>query len=110
MGKGNEQPVIHRCDCQTCRQHPDSSVAEHHREINRLLAVANERTRRLVAGFLARQHGRGGIAWLARISGLSPHTVRKGLRELVQGDSLPLDRVRRSGSGRPRAEAKFPGS
>jgi len=34
--------------------------------------------RRLLAGFLARQHGRGGITLLAQISGLDRNTVTRG--------------------------------
>ena len=72
MDKCSESPPIHRCDCRTGRQEPGSPTAEHHRALNHLLAVADERTRRLIAGFLAQQHGRGGIALLACISGLGP--------------------------------------
>ena len=64
---------------------PDSPTAEVHRAINRFLATADERSRRLLAGSLALQHGRGGIALVARITGLSPHTIRRGRRELAHG-------------------------
>jgi len=108
MDKSSEPPPLHRCDCRICRQEPDGPTAEHHRALNYPLAVADERTRRLIVGFLAQQQGRGGIALLARISGLSPHTIRRGQRELQQ--PLPPGRVRRPGAGRKRVEAKCPGS
>jgi hypothetical protein len=107
MDKCSVPPPIHRCDCPTCRQEPGSPTAEHHRALNHLLDVADERTRRLIVGFLAQQQGRGGIALLACISGLSPHTIRRGQRELRQ--PLPPGRVRRPGAGRKRVEAKCPG-
>src|SRR6266446_5623851 len=62
--------VVHTCECPTCRQYPSGRIAREHRAINRLIAAADERTRRLTAGLLARLHGRGGISLLARISGL----------------------------------------
>ena len=45
--------VIHTCECPTCRQHPNGRMAREHRALNRLIAAADERTRRLIAGFLA---------------------------------------------------------
>lgn len=110
MDTSREPPSFHRCDCQACRRQPDGATAQQHRALNQLVAVADERTRRLLAGFLAQQHGRGGIAWLARITGLSPHTIRRGGRELRHGDPLPAGRVRHPGAGRKRAEVKDPGS
>jgi hypothetical protein len=99
-------PVAHRCPCSTCQQHPFGSLAREHRRINRLVAVADERTRRLVAGFLAQQQGRGGIALLAQITGLDRNTVARGQRELRHDHRPMAGRVRRPGGGRPRAEKK----
>lgn len=83
MSNQNEPRAFHSCECPSCRQHSDSPTAEVHRAINRFLAAADERSRRLLAGSLAQQHGRGGIALVARITGLSPHTIRRGRRELA---------------------------
>ena len=80
MDKCSESPPIHRCDCRTGRQEPGSPTAEHHRALNHLLAVADERTRRLFAGFLAQQHGRGGIALPLVSPASAPHTIRRGQR------------------------------
>jgi hypothetical protein len=44
---------------------------------------------------------------LACISGLGPHTIRRGQRELRQ--PLPPGRVHRPGAGRKRVKAKCPG-
>ncbi len=77
--------------------------------INRLLAVADERLRRLLAGFFARQRGRGGLFELERISGIDRNTIAKGVRELAGPMPVPAERNRRSGAGRKRVEVKVPG-
>jgi hypothetical protein len=110
MSHKNGRRVSHRCQCLTCQQQPDSPTAELHRAINRFLATADERSRRLLAGALAVQHGRGGIALAACITGLSPHTIRRGRHELAQAVSRPGGRVRRPGGGRKPVEKKVPRS
>lgn len=101
---------LHPCECPTCRQNSDSPTAEVHRAINRFLATADERSRRLLAGSLAQQHGRGGIALVARITGLSPHTIRRGRRELQTAIPTLRGRLRRRGAGRKPVEKKVPRS
>ena len=100
---------IHVCSCSICRDHPRASVAREHRAINRLLAVADERLRRLLVGFFARQRGPGGIVELERITGIDRNTIAKGRKEVCQAKRVPLDRVRRSGAGRKSVEEKRPG-
>ena len=71
----------------------------------RFRAVAgtlDERQRRIWAAAEARSHGRGGIAAVARASGIAENTIRKGLRELDAPERLPAGRVRRAGAGRKR--------
>lgn len=97
---------VHPCPCPTCREHPHSVVADEHRRINRLVAAADERTRRLLAGFLAQQQGLGGVSSLAQITGLDRNTVARGRRELQRAHPLGSGRVRQPGGGRPRAEKK----
>src|SRR6266581_3529605 len=63
----------------------------------------DERQRRLMAGAGARTLGRGGIAAVARATGLSRTTIRKGAIELERGPVAAEDRVRRPGAGRRRA-------
>jgi hypothetical protein len=106
MAKEHSRRAIHVCDCPTCQQHPHSALAREHRRINRLVAAADERTRRLLVGFLAQQHGRGGIAHLAQITGLDPNTIARGQRELQRLPPPPGQRIRRPGAGRPRAGKK----
>ncbi len=110
MGMEGQRHAPHVCACPACQQHPHGSVASEHRLINRLLASADERVRRLLAGFLARQLGQGGISQLQRISGLDRKTIAKGLRELRQQDKPAAGRVRRAGGGRKAVEEKRPGS
>jgi transposase len=60
----------------------------------------DERRRRLWAAAEARSHGRGGVAAVARATGIAENTVRAGLRELESGETLERGRVRRPGGGR----------
>jgi hypothetical protein len=107
MTKENFQdPRVHPCACPLCQRHPHSALAREHRRLNRLVAAADERTRRLLAGFRAGQHGRGGITLLARITGLDRHTIARGQHELRRGQRSLSRRLRRPGAGRPRAEKK----
>ena len=60
----------------------------------------SERGRRIWAASEARALGRGGIMAVARASGISPNTIRKGIREIAANDRLEGGRVRRQGGGR----------
>src|SRR5450755_3245043 len=82
MNRTTLEPLS-RCLCSECQLDPYSRVAEQHRAINRLVISLDERCRRLVVGFLAQQYGRGGIARLMTITGMSRDTIRRGQRELV---------------------------
>jgi len=78
-------------------------VIDEHAIGERFRAVAgelNERQRRLWAGAEALSHGRGGIAAVARASGLSERTVSRGKREAEAGETLEPGRVRARGGGR----------
>jgi transposase len=65
-----------------------------------LAGELNERQRRLWAAAEARSAGRGGIAAVARATGMAVETIRIGVRELESGESLEPGRVRRPGGGR----------
>jgi hypothetical protein len=68
-----------------------------------------ERTRRLWAATEARALGRGGPGRVARATGLSPATIRRGLAELDADDApLAAGRVRKPGGGRKRATVLAP--
>src|SRR5204862_7641164 len=68
----------------------------------------DERQRRLLAGAQARALGRGGIAMVARASGMARSTVRIGVNEIDHGPELTR-RARRPGAGRPKAVERDPG-
>jgi hypothetical protein len=97
----------HRCRCRGCRSRTDAELVAYHRAINRVMAELDERSRRLLAGILARQCGHGGIQQVAGITGLSRMTIRRGLRESERGQAAASDRVRRPGGGRKRVEKKL---
>ena len=71
--------------------------------------LLNERSRRRWAAAEARSHGRGGIAAVARATGISVSTVSRGLAELDASDQLDAERVRRAGAGRPGILEREPG-
>src|ERR1700730_7923834 len=60
----------------------------------------DERTRRLLAAVEALTLGRGGIAAVARATGMSQGTIRQGLRDLQQSEPLAPGGVRKPGGGR----------
>jgi len=75
------------------------SISEKYRA---LLPTFSERMRRLWAGTEARALGRGGIAVVARATGLARNTVVRGLTELDEDSPLDPARVRCTGAGRKR--------
>ena len=68
-------------------------------------SLLDERQRRLFAGLEALKCGWGGDRRIAQLLGIDPSTVAAGRRQLVERD-IEIDRVRRTGGGRPRAEKK----
>jgi hypothetical protein len=82
-------------------------LVKYHRAINRVMGELDERGRRLFAGVLARQYGRGGIQRVVEITGLNRMTIRRGLRESERGQAESPGRVRRPGGGRKCLEKKL---
>jgi len=70
--------------------------------------LLDERARRLLAGTEALALGRGGVAAVARATGLARSTVQRGAADVRAGRSLARGRIRRAGAGRPRAEVRDP--
>ena len=101
-----EQKAVHVCVCPVCRTGSDRARVEFHRAINRVVVELDERGRRLFAGLLARQHGRGGIQLVSLITGLDRKTVRRGLREIKRRGHSNNERIRRTGGGRKLVEKK----
>jgi hypothetical protein len=70
--------------------------------------VFTERSRRLWSATEAQALDYGGIAVVARATGLSPATISRGLRELESDAPLAGDRVRPARAGRKRATTHHP--
>jgi Rhodopirellula transposase DDE domain len=60
----------------------------------------DERRRRIWAASEAETHGPGGVALVARVTGLAEETIRRGLDELEGDERLERGQVRRAGGGR----------
>ena len=74
-----------------------------------LSAALDERSRRLLLGAEAAAAGRGGQAAVARATGASPATIRRGLGELGEpAGQLEGGRIRRPGGGRKRTVDRDP--
>ena len=69
----------------------------------------NERERRLLAATEANAAGYGGIAAVARATGLAASTIGRGLKDLAGDTALTPGRVRRVGGGRKPLAATDPG-
>jgi transposase len=73
-----------------------------------LQPVLDERARRLWAGTEALALGHGGIAAVARVTGLSRNTIKRGMQESCQESTLDTARIRRPGGGRKRKSVVDP--
>jgi hypothetical protein len=73
-----------------------------------LLPHLDERGRRSFAAAEARSAGYGGIAAVARATGIAPSTIGRGLAELGGTSAAPADRNRRVGGGRKALTATDP--
>ena len=67
-----------------------------------LQSTFTERSRRLWAATEAQAIGYGGIALVARVTGLAESTIQRGLRDVRVRAPLPPGRTRRVGGGRKR--------
>lgn len=80
------------------------SVAE---KFDRLRIVMNEKLRRRWAACEAMAMQRGGIAAVSKATGMSPNTIRRGIREIEEeypelAERVSNERVRQPGGGRHR--------
>lgn len=71
-------------------------------------AFLNEKSRRLWAATEARAVGRGGIALLCRVTGMSNNTIHRGLKEIQIQNPSTIVSVRRKGGGRKALTTKQP--
>ena len=67
-----------------------------------LSPVLTERSRRVWAATEAQAIGYGGIAQVARATGIAESTIQRGLRDLASGHPLDGARTRKAGGGRKR--------
>jgi len=100
---------VHRCRCPLCARHEDHPDRELHHRFNLLLSRLDEQQRRWLVALESQKLGHGGDRFMARVSGLSVETIRRGRQELENGlVDRPRDRVRLPGGGRPPLEKKLP--
>ena len=60
----------------------------------------SEKDKRLFAGLQAMQIGYYGVNEISKKYNIHKHTVRKGQKELLSGNLVPSDRIRKTGGGR----------
>ena len=99
---------VYRCGCEVCTAGKDRRVSQTHEHINLLLTRLDEQQRRWYVAILAEQVGlrKGGVRVLARITGMSEKTIRRGIGEMKGGlGNYPQWRIRRPGAGRPGARS-----
>ena len=84
------------------------SIALYRAKYKALAPALTERARRLWAATEARAAGRGGIAVVARATGIGYSTIQRGLQELAAPSGLVPSRSRRPGGGRKRTLEKDP--
>lgn len=77
-------------------------------ELKDLIPHLDERHRRLVLGARAKALGDGGISRIARIAGVHPSTVSRGVAEL-DANAGERSRIRRAGAGRKPLTVSDPG-
>jgi transposase len=78
-------------------------------QLELLLPVLDEKSRRLVLAAVARAAGDGGITAVAKTTGASWQTVADGVAELESGRVASPGRVRRPGAGRKKLAETDPG-
>jgi hypothetical protein len=70
-----------------------------HRRYSGIAPLLDERQRRLFAATEAKAAGYGGVAAVARATGMAVSTIRRGCKELASPSDLPIGKVRRPGGG-----------
>jgi hypothetical protein len=101
------EPIIHQCECETCKAGSNAEIKERHQRINLFLSRLNEPQRRWYVATLSEDAHGTSDRQLAIITGMDEKTIRHGKEELQeQLSALPLGRQRQVGGGRLRAEKK----
>ena len=60
----------------------------------------SEKDKRLCAGLEAMKIGYYGVNEISKKFNLNKHTIRKGQKELLSGNLIPVGQIRRKGGGR----------
>lgn len=98
---------VHDCECSVCQNQRDAEIVPYHRQINVLPSRLNEPQRRWYVAVLSQAPGAPSDGELSRITGLDEKTIWRGRQELATDLlSVPVDRQRATGGGRPTAEKK----
>jgi DDE family transposase len=77
-------------------------------QMRRFYPSLSEKDRRRYAAIEARQLGRGGLSYLARLLGCDRYTIAQGMPELTAPEALQQTRSRREGGGRKPRHALIP--
>ena len=72
------------------------------------LSGCNEVQRRRLAGVKAIEIGWGGLAHVCKITGMSHHTVIKGMNEVKNKKRETTTRIRKAGAGRKKLKEEYP--
>ncbi len=95
-----------RCQCPECLA-GGLWTKENHRLFNLLLERLDEDHRRWLVGLESLKIGHGGDRLLSLMTGMHVETIRRGRRELTRSlEDCPVERIRRSGAGRPALKKK----
>jgi transposase len=70
--------------------------------------VLDEQSRRRFAALEAQALGRGGVSWMARITGLARRTIYRGISDIRNDCSAEPGRLRKSGPGRKKKVSEDP--
>jgi hypothetical protein len=99
--------VIHQCECDICQQSESHPEQVQHQQMNLFMSRLDEQQRRWYAALEAQKLGHGGTTLVAKITGLSVETIRRGRYELeINLVERPVDRIRQAGGGRKTVEKK----
>lgn len=104
--------VVHACQCPVClseESEENASLRALHHQVNLFFSRLNEPQRRWYAALESKAIGHGGDRQMARITGLSEKTIRRGRRELdAELATCPAARIRSPGGGRLAIEEQDP--
>jgi hypothetical protein len=101
------ETTIHGGQCPNGQGDTPHPERELHRQMQGLLSRLDAQQRRWSTALEANRCGHGGEQLMSHMTGLDPHTIRRGRPELVLARcARPAERVRARGAGRPRTDKK----